>query len=72
MLKREKVFIKSLDREVELVELPYRAQMAVMEAYSDGNAADVPLIMVKHGIAEFAEMSIEEMGDRDWETPSLV
>ena len=59
-LKRGKAHIETLGREVELVELSYRAQMEMMKAYSEDNS-DVAPIMIKHGVVEFADKTIDEI-----------
>lgn len=64
MLRKTKVRIESLDKEVELIELSYLGQMEVMEAYSSGQSAMAGPIMIKHGAPEFSEMTPEDIGSQ--------
>lgn len=61
LLKTEKASVESLGREVELVELSYRAQMELMKAYQDGEAPLAGLIMTKHGVKEFQDETLDDL-----------
>jgi hypothetical protein len=63
LLKKGSVFIESLDREVEVKELSYKAQMEIMKAYNEGEQELSGLIMIKHGVAEFAEETLDTIGE---------
>lgn len=61
--RREKFHSKALGKEVELVELSYRAQAKIMQAYRDGEPYDVGPIMVKYGVAEYHDATLDEIAD---------
>jgi len=62
LLKHRIIESKTLNKDVELVELCYAAQMQIMEAHSNGKPSEVGPIMVKYGVLEFAELTVEEIG----------
>ena len=61
LLKHRTIESKTLNKDVELVELCYAAQMQIMEAHSNGKPSEVGPIMIKYGVVEFAESTVDEI-----------
>ena len=62
LLKKGSVHVESLGREVELLELSYKAQMEIVKAYNEGEQELSGLIMIKHGVPEFGKETLEAIG----------
>ncbi len=60
-LKRETVEIKNLGKSIELRELNGKAQAEVMQAHGDGDVVKVSAVIVKYGVTEFDEKTVDEV-----------
>ena len=63
-IRRRKTYAcKGLGRDVELVELSYKAQSLLIDCYSNGRPSDSGPIMVRYGVTEFHDTSEDEIAE---------
>lgn len=62
-LKTAKVFIKSINEELEIRQLSAKAQTEIVAAYNGSDQTSAGFISLKHGVVAWKDKSIDEISD---------
>lgn len=60
-LKTKKVYIESLERDVELVELNVKGESEMLQAHKEGQALKAAAITVKYGCTQWRESDVDQI-----------
>ena len=63
MLQTKTVHSETLARDIEIRELSYKAQCAMLDAAQDGRPTDAGPITIQYGVPEFGELSSDEIAE---------